>query len=275
MGDRESKEQEQRIENSAQYSNYSFLIGARALLVKGDVMNNINILIIEDDEDIREGIRILLESEGCRVKEASNGKEGLDKLDDRTDLVILDIMMPGMSGLRTCEEIRKTSVVPVLFLTAKSQESDKLIGLMAGGDDYLTKPFSYAELLGRVKALVRRYQVYQGKHIEYKAEEEKYLELRGIKLHEEYNEVFLNGEQIDLSNIEYNILLLLMKHPNRIFSAQNLYEKIWNEPYFYNCNSTVMVHIRNLRVKIESDPQDPKIIKTVWGKGYKFELRNE
>ena len=122
-------------------------------------MTHEKILIIEDDEDIREGIRILLESEQYLIMEAGSGKEGLQLLGEDTSLVVLDIMMPGMTGLRTCEEIRKISNVPVLFLTAKSQESDKLIGLMAGGDDYLTKPFSYAELLGRVKALIRRYRV--------------------------------------------------------------------------------------------------------------------
>ena len=185
--------------------------------------------------------------------------------------MILDIMMPGMSGLRTCEEIRKRSNVPVLFLTAKSQESDKLIGLMAGGDDYLSKPFSYAELLGRVKALLRRYQVYRGKTEKQEEETEKYLELSGIRINEEFNEVYVNGEEKELSNIEYQMLLLMMKHPRKIFSAQNLYESIWNEPYFYTCNSTVMVHIRKLRVKIEKDPQKPEYIKTEWGKGYKFD----
>ena len=125
-------------------------------------MSKEHILIIEDDEDIREGVRILLESENYIVTEAENGRKGLEALNDTMDLVILDIMMPGISGLRTCEEIRKMSNVPVLFLTAKAQESDKLIGLMAGGDDYLAKPFSYAELLGRVKALLRRYKVYMG-----------------------------------------------------------------------------------------------------------------
>ena len=124
-------------------------------------MDHANILIIEDDEDIREGVRILLEGEDYNVIEAENGRKGLQLLDDSIDLVILDIMMPGMSGLRTCEEIRKISYVPVLFLTAKTQESDKLIGLMAGGDDYLSKPFSYTELLGRVKALLRRYHIYK------------------------------------------------------------------------------------------------------------------
>lgn len=225
------------------------------------------ILIIEDDVDIREGVRILLESEGYMVKEAADGRKGLDILNENTDLVILDIMMPGISGLRTCEEIRKESNVPVLFLTAKAQESDKLIGLMAGGDDYLPKPFSYAELLGRVKALLRRYKVYQGKN---ESKEEQYLESAGVRIHEHFNEVYVDGNEKELTDIEYHILLLMMQHPGKIFSAQNLYESVWDEPYFYSCNATIMVHIRKLRVKIESDPKTPKYIKTVWGKGYRF-----
>ena len=186
------------------------------------------------------------------------------------DLVILDIMMPGMSGLRTCEEIRKKSNVPILFLTAKAKESDKLIGFMAGGDDYLTKPFSYAELLGRVKALLRRYHQYQGKNAVEGKKVEEYLEMEEIRINQLYNEVQVRGEKIELSNIEYHILLLLMQNPNKLCSAQNLYESVWDEPYFYNCNSTVMVHIRKLRVKIEKSPQEPRYISTVWGKGYRF-----
>lgn len=235
-------------------------------------INHANILIIEDDADIREGVRILLESENYQVQEAEDGRKGLSLLTKKTDLVILDIMMPGMSGLRTCEEIRKTSNVPVLFLTAKSQESDKLIGLMAGGDDYLPKPFSYGELLGRVRALLRRYCMYGGKEQPDKAAEDNYLESSGLRVHKEFNEVYVNGKEIELSNIEYQILLLMMKYPRKIFSAQNLYESIWNEPYFYSCNSTVMVHIRKLRVKIEPNPGNPKYIKTEWGKGYKFDM---
>ena len=238
-------------------------------------MNKENILIVEDDADIREGVRILLESENYNVQEASDGKEGLEALDDKTDLVILDIMMPGMSGLRTCEEIRKISNVPVLFLTAKAQESDKLIGLMAGGDDYLPKPFSYAELLGRVKALLRRYNVYRGKSDTPINTENDYLEIGNIRIHKIYNEVLVNGDAKDLSNIEYHILLLLMQHPGRIFSAENLYENIWEEPYFYSCNGTIMVHIRKLRVKVEADPKNPKYIRTIWGKGYKFDAVSE
>lgn len=234
-------------------------------------MSNANILVIEDDEDIREGIRILLESEDYRITEAADGWEGLRLLDDNTDLVILDIMMPGISGLKTCEEIRKISFVPVLFLTAKAQESDKLIGLMAGGDDYLTKPFSYAELLGRVKAQLRRYRIYRGKEEETVKMEEQYIESGRFRINENYNELYVDGLEVNLSDIEYNILLLMMQNPKRIFSAQNLYESIWSEPYFYSCNATVMVHIRNLRKKVEKDPQNPVAVTTVWGKGYRFD----
>lgn len=232
-------------------------------------METAKILLIEDDQDIREGVRILLESESYAVTEADSGEAGLRLLSGDTDLVILDVMMPGMSGLKTCEEIRKTSYVPILFLTAKAQESDKLIGLMAGGDDYLAKPFSYAELLGRVKALLRRYQVYRGKAGAGRTD--RYLEAAGLRVNLDFNQVFADGEEKELSTIEYKLLLLMMQHPRRIFSAQQLYESIWEEPYFYTCSNTVMVHISKLRAKIEQDPQKPRRIATVWGKGYRFE----
>lgn len=232
-----------------------------------------DILVIEDDADIREGLRIFLEGENYRVTEAGNGADGLKKVTDSLDLVILDVMMPGMSGIRTCEELRKTSNVPVLFLTAKSQESDKLLGLMAGGDDYLTKPFSYSELLGRVKALMRRYQVYKGKGSAGGDAEAEYLVRGKLRLNPDCNEVFLGEKDIELTDTEYKILRLLMQHPDKVFSAQNLYESVWEEPYFYSCNTTVMVHIRNLRKKVEEDPQNPKLIATLWGKGYRFETR--
>ena len=232
-------------------------------------METAKILLVEDDQDIREGVRILLESESYAVTEADSGEAGLRLLTDDTDLVILDVMMPGMSGLKTCEEIRKTSYVPILFLTAKAQESDKLIGLMAGGDDYLAKPFSYAELLGRVKALLRRYQVYRGKAGAGRTD--RYLEAAGLRVNLDFNQVFADGEEKELSTIEYKLLLLMMQHPRRIFSAQQLYESIWEEPYFYTCSNTVMVHISKLRAKIEQDPQRPRRIATVWGKGYRFE----
>lgn len=232
-------------------------------------METAKILLIEDDQDIREGVRILLESESYAVTEADSGEAGLRLLTGDTDLVILDVMMPGMSGLKTCEEIRKTSYVPILFLTAKAQESDKLIGLMAGGDDYLAKPFSYAELLGRVKALLRRYQVYRGKAGAGRTD--RYLEAAGLRVNLDFNQVFADGEEKELSTIEYKLLLLMMQHPRRIFSAQQLYESIWEEPYFYTCSNTVMVHISKLRAKIEQDLQRPRRIATVWGKGYRFE----
>lgn len=234
-------------------------------------MTEKKIMIIEDDEDIREGVRILLESENYSVIEAENGSQGLELLEPDVSLIILDIMMPGMSGIRTCEEIRKISNVPILFLTAKAQESDKLLGLMAGGDDYLPKPFSYAELLGRVKAQIRRYTVYRGSSVIPAEEQETYIEQSGIRINKFFNEVFVDGKEKELSNIEYQMLLLMMRHKGKTFSAQNLYESIWNEPYFYSCNSTVMVHIRNLRTKIEKEPKNPKYIRTLWGKGYRFE----
>lgn len=229
-----------------------------------------SILMIEDDADIREGVRVLLESEGYSVTEAESGNQGLCMLNAETDLVILDIMMPGISGIRTCQEIRKESNVPILFLTAKAQESDKLLGLMAGGDDYLPKPFSYAELLGRVKALLRRYQVYQGKNTSHNPQNRLWLERKGIRVSTTGNNVQVDGAKVELSEIEYQILRLLIQYPDKIFTTQNLYESVWNEPFFYTSNNTVMVHIRNLRRKIEKNPQQPERICTVWGKGYRI-----
>lgn len=234
-------------------------------------MNHAKILIIEDEDDIREGIRILLESEDFTVEEAGDGIKGLSKLDSDTDLVILDVMMPGISGIMTCKEIRQKSYVPILFLSAKSQEEDKTVGLLAGGDDYLTKPFSYAELLARVKALLRRYYLYKGKDISAPDAPESILSRGEFHLNTVYNELFIGNRRVELTDIEYQILLLLMKHPGRVFSAQNIYESVWNEPYFYVSNGTVMVHIRKLRVKVEENPQEPAHIKTVWGRGYRFE----
>ena len=229
------------------------------------------ILLIEDDADIREGVRQLLSAEGYEILEADCGEKGLKQLDESVDLVILDVMMPGMSGIKTCEEIRKKSYVPVLFLTAKSSESDKVMGLMAGGDDYIIKPFSYAELLGRVKALLRRYHVYSGKKSVEEEAEESMLQVGDIRINELLNEVWKNNRPIRLTEIEYKILLLLMKHPGKVFSAQQVYENVWKEPYLYASNSTIMVHIRNLRLKVENVPENPEHIKTIWGKGYRFE----
>lgn len=230
--------------------------------------SNATILIIEDDKDIREVLDVLLSHEGYNVLQAEEGLSALEMIDDNIDLIILDIMMPGMSGIDVCREIRKSYNAPILFLTAKSSDADKAEGLLAGGDDYLTKPFSETELIARVTALMRRYQVYRGKASADSSE--TYLTADGLKLSEQFNAVWKNGVQIDLTDIEYRMLRMFMKHRNRIFSIQSIYETIWDEPYFYSSNNTVMVHIRKLRKKIEDDPQNPVYIITEWGRGYRF-----
>ena len=189
------------------------------------------ILVVEDEPDIREGIRILLGGEGYIILEAGSGEAALSKLNEAVDLVILDIMLPGMSGLKVCEEIRKVSNVPILFLTAKAQESDKTIGLTAGGDDYLAKPFSYSELIARVKALLRRYCVYRGKTQSGTMNSDRIMTVGCIRIALDRNEVWKNGEELDLTDIEYKILSLMIQHPQRIFSTQNIYESVWEEPY--------------------------------------------
>lgn len=236
-------------------------------------MNTQTILVVDDDAEIREGIRILLTGENYTILEAESGAQALERLSEAVDLVILDVMMPGFSGLRVCEEIRKRSTVSILFLTALAQDSDKLVGLTAGGDDYLTKPFSYSELIARVKALLRRYCVYRGKGQTEVFNQDNTLTAHGVKLSLESSQVWVEGQEVDLTDIEYRILRLLMETPQKVFSIQNIYESIWNEPYFHISNGTVMVHIRKLRVKIEADPQNPQRVKTVWGKGYRFEVK--
>ena len=228
------------------------------------------ILIIEDEPEIREGIRILLANEAYTFWEAENGEKGLELLTDDTDLVILDIMMPGMNGIEVCRQIRKRSSVPILFLTAKAQEMDMLIGLQTGADDYLVKPFSCMELNARVRVLLRRYHFYRGREENSFLPKADDLEIDHVKISLTHNEVFLDEREINLTETEYQILLLLMKKPNRTHSARAIYEEIWEEPYFYGANSTVMVHVKNLRHKIEEDPQKPQHILTVWGKGYQF-----
>lgn len=234
-------------------------------------MNGQVILVVEDEPAIREGIRILLGGEGYVVLEAASGEEALSQMNDAVDLVILDIMLPVMSGIKVCEEIRKESNVPILFLTAKSQESDKTLGLMAGGDDYLSKPFSYAELIARVKAQLRRYTVYRGKQQSVSLDTEQVLTSGRLKVALDRNEAWKDDTPLNLTEIEYSILSLLIQHPQKVFSTHDIYESVWNEPYSYSANSTIMVHIRRLRTKIEDDPQNPTYIKNVWGKGYRYE----
>ena len=208
-------------------------------------MTNNKILIVDDNPEIREVLNVLLSSEGYDVIEAKDGQEAIDMVSDDIDLYILDIMMPIINGYQACVEIRKKSNAPILFLTAKGQE-----------------------LTTRVKALLRRYYVYQGK-MEKEENNDDNIVYNNITINPNSEAVYLNGEQIELTYLEYQILYLLLSNRKRIFSTQTLYESIWNEPYYYSANNTIMVHIRNLRKKIESDPQNPKIIKTIWGKGYR------
>lgn len=231
-------------------------------------MEKKKILFVDDDPEIREVLRLLLTGEGYQVIEAANGSQVLELLDDTVDLVILDVMMPGMGGYTVCAEIRKQSAVPVLFLTAKGQDSDKTMGFSAGGDDYLIKPFSYSELINRVKAMLRRYYVYGAK----KDEGSEIIRYCGnIEIDPTQCRVTVLGQEVVLTDIEYRILHLLASHPKKVFSVQNIYESIWNEPYFYTSNNTVMVHIRNIRRKLGDDPQNAHTIRTVWGKGYRIE----
>ena len=226
------------------------------------------IMIADDDPDIREVVRILLESEGFRIVEAVDGDDAISKIDPAIDLYILDVMMPGKSGYQVCRAIRAASTAPILFLTAKSQDGDKSMGFSSGGDDYLPKPFSYTELTARVKALLRRYYVYRGKESE---ESKEKIVIRDLVIDRQTCEVRLAGAEVQMTESEYGMLLLMGGKGSKVFSAQNLYESIWNEPYFYSCNNTIMVHIRNLRRKIEPDPDNPQYIKTVWGKGYRID----
>lgn len=223
------------------------------------------VLVADDNQDICELVDILLTAEGFEVVQAHNGQEAVDQANEDIDLIILDVMMPKKSGYKACSEIREKTMVPILFLTAKDQDSDKVMGFSVGGDDYLAKPFSYTELVSRVKSLLRRYYVYQGNA---PLEKTNKLVVRDLVLNKDTQNVELRGGIISLTDIEYRILLLMIDNRQKIFSAQNIYESIWNEPYFYSANNTVMVHIRNLRKKLKDNSQEPQYIKTAWGKGY-------
>lgn len=231
-------------------------------------MEDKKILFADDDPEIREALRLLLSCEGYETVEASCGKEVLELMDHSIDLVILDVMMPEMNGYTVCAEIRKRYTVPILFLTAKSQDSDKTLGFSVGADDYLVKPFSYNELMNRVKAILRRYYVYGAKN----AEPSSVIRCCGnIEIDTSCCLVTVDGKEVILTDIEYRILLLLASHPKMIYSTQSIYECIWNEPYTYSSNNNVMVHIRNIRKKLGDDPQNCHTIRTVWGKGYRIE----
>lgn len=225
------------------------------------------ILIADDNPEIREVVNVLLSNEGYEVIEAENGNQAIERALD-ADLFILDIMMPELDGFKTCRAIREQSNAPILFLTAKTLDGDKALGFSCGGDDYLVKPFSYNELISRVKALLRRYCIYKGKDGN---DEENIIAKYNLRLDLDSSTVLVDGERVSLTEIEYRILVLLICDSKRIFSNQELYEAVWESPYLFTANNTIMVHIRNLRKKLNVDPQNPLYIKTVWGKGYRFE----
>ena len=231
-------------------------------------MENKKILFADDDAEIREALQLLLSCEGYETIEASRGKEVLEKMDASVDLVILDVMMPEMDGFEVCAELRKRYTVPIMILTAKSLDSDKTLGFSAGGDDYLVKPFSYNEFINRVNAILRRYYVYGAKNVESSAT----IQCCGnVEIDARRCQVKVDGEEVILTDIEYRILLLLASHQKQIYSTQEIYENVWNEPYTYSANNTVMVHIRNIRKKLGDDSQNSHTIRTVWGKGYRIE----
>lgn len=224
------------------------------------------ILIIDDGQETRDVLRIFLTEEHFEVAEASSGEEALRYLEEhRVDLVILDVMMEGISGYKVCFHLREKWNVPVLFLTAKSQESGPTLDCHSGGDDYLSKPFSYPELLARVKGLLRRYQLYRGKP----GSMDEEAEYCGLRVSLSSNMAWRNDREIDLTDTEWRILRLLVRNKGKIFSMENLYESVWQEAYLPSSANTIMVHIRRLREKVETDPRHPEYIKTIWGKGYR------
>ena len=228
-----------------------------------------NILVCDDEKDIVLALKIYLMAEGYQVYEAGNGQEAMECLaKDDIHLVLMDIMMPEMDGITAMVRIREQSNVPVILLTAKSEDTDKILGLNIGADDYVTKPFTPMELLARVNSQLRRYRMFAEK-LRDREENQNIHVTGGLELNEDTVEVSVDGEPVRLTPIEYKILLLLMKSPGRVFSAEEIYERVWNEKAINT--DTIMVHIRNIREKIESCPKEPKYLKVVWGVGYKIE----
>lgn len=232
-------------------------------------MDQMNILVIDDDKEIAELVEIHLVSEGYRVWKANSAREGLQVLETQDiKLVILDIMMPGTDGLTLCKMIRETSTIPIIMLSARSTDLDKIIGLGTGADDYVTKPFNPLELTARVKSQLRRYTKFNpGSH---DTKQDKEIILDHLTINKENHKVNVYGRDVKLTPIEFDILHLLASNVGRVFSTDEIFERVWNEK-MYEANNTVMVHIRRIREKIEMDSQNSKIIKTVWGVGYKIE----
>ena len=224
------------------------------------------ILICDDEPDIRAALRIYLTGEGYDVLEAGTGDRALELMAEReVHLVLMDIMMPGMDGMTATAKLRETSNVPVILITAKSEDNDKILGLTVGADDYVTKPFNPLEVLARVRAQLRRYAQLGGMAVKNTA-----LVCGGVVMDDEAKRVTLHGEEIALTPTEYDILRLLLQNPGKVFSSREIYAQVWrDEPL--SAEGTVPVHIRHLREKLEIDPASPRLLKVVWGKGYKLE----
>lgn len=233
-------------------------------------MSGDRILLVEDDKDIREGVEIFLKSQGYVVFQAADGAEGLKVLEEQEiQLAIVDVMMPRMDGITMTAKLREKYDFPVIFLSAKSEEVDKILGLNMGADDYVTKPFTPMELLARVNSHLRRYHRFMDRIHSSEGENPKIHRLGGLEVNEETVEVMVDDRPVKVTPIEFKILLLLIQSPGRVFPAEDIYQRVWNERAINT--DTVMVHIRNLREKIEVNPKEPKYIKVVWGVGYKIE----
>ncbi len=229
-------------------------------------MAGYNVLVVDDEDEIRDAIEIYLKNEGIKVFKAKDGLDGLMVLEEEDiHLILMDIMMPRMDGIKATFKIRESKNIPIIMLSAKSEDTDKILGLNVGADDYITKPFNPMELVARVKSQLRRY-INLGN---YKQSEDE-IDVNGLILNKNTKLVTVDGEEIRLTPIEYKILELLMENRGRVFSIEEIYERVWKEPYF-NSDNTVAVHIRRIREKIEINPKEPKYLKVVWGIGYKIE----
>ncbi len=229
------------------------------------------VLIASQDAELRQGLRLLLESAATAVRETETAKDTLTQMDDQVDLVILGMTLPDASGLAVCRDLRKLFTAPILFIADTEREESAMQWLYAGGDDCFVKTYSYLGIVARIKALLRRYCIYKGKMQPGTTDNEEVLSAYGLRVLVGRNEVWKDGQELFLTELEYQLLRLLMQYPGRTLTTEYLYEKVWGEPYFPISNGTVMVHISNLRMKIEDDPQKPRLIKTVRGKGYRFE----
>lgn len=230
-------------------------------------MSKESILIVDDEKEIRNLISIYLKNEGFHVLEACDGEEGLQLVKKhKVHLIVLDLMMPKVDGIEMCMKVREIAEMPIIMLTAKSQDMDKIGGLTIGADDYVTKPFNPLELIARIKSQLRRYLKMSGIHSSNKEE----MEVGDLRINTATHEVFVNNERVKLTPREFAILELLVSNPGIVMSAEQIYEKVWKEEAFQSEN-TVMVHIRKIRERIETNPRNPQYIKTVWGVGYKVE----